>query len=39
MGQGKPAGGQDGRLMSQNNHLIEACMPVSFTEHRGEEVK
>ena len=38
----KPADREDGRLMSQNNHLTEVWMPVSFTEHRGgssEKVK
>ena len=39
---GKPADGEDGRLKSQNNHLIGVWMPVSFIAQRGgggEEVK
>ena len=41
---GKPADGEDDRLMSQKkkNHLIGIWMPVSFIEQRGggdEEVK
>ena len=31
---GKPADWKDGRLMSQNNHLIGVWMPVSFIEQR-----
>ena len=30
---GKLADQEDGRLMSQNNHLIRVWMPVSFIEH------
>ena len=29
---GKPADWEYGRLMSQNNHLIEVCLPDSFTK-------
>ena len=39
---GKPAGREDGRLKSQNNHLIGVWMPVSFIAQRGggdEEVE
>ena len=32
---GKPADQEDGRLMSQNNHLIGVWMPVSLLEQRG----
>ena len=31
----KPVDWEDGRLMSQNNHLIGVWMPVSFIEHGG----
>ena len=31
---GKSADWKDGRLMSQNNHLIRVWMPVSFIERR-----
>ena len=30
---------KDGRLMFQNNHLVEVWMPVSFIEQRGEGVE
>ena len=39
---GKLPDQEDGRLVSQNNHLIWSWMPVSFEEYRagkGEEVK
>ena len=39
---GKLADQEDGRLKSQNNHLIGVWMPVSFIAQRGggdEEVK
>ena len=36
---GKLADGEDGRLMSQNNHLIGVWMPVSFIEQRWGEVR
>ena len=36
---GKLADWEDGRLMSQNSHLIGIWMPGSFIEQRGEEVK
>ena len=39
---GKPADPEDGRLKSQNNHLIGVWMPVSFIAQRqggDEEVK
>ena len=36
---GKLADGEDGRLTSQNNHLIGVWMPVSFTEKRWGEVR
>ena len=32
----KPADGEDGRLMSQNNHLIRVWMPVYFIESERE---
>ena len=37
----KPADGEDGKRMSQNNHLVVVWMPGSFTEHRdgGSKVK
>ena len=38
----KPSDQEDGRLTSQNSHLIGVWMPVSFKEHRageGEELK
>ena len=37
----KPADGKDGRLVSQNSHLIKAWLPDSFIEKGkgGEEVK
>ena len=38
----KPADREDGRLKSQNNHLIRVWMPISFiaqTGGRDEEVK
>ena len=34
----KAADQEDGRLMSQNNHIIRVWMPDSFTEERGREV-
>ena len=30
---------EDGRLMSQNNHLVKAWTPGSFMDQRWEEVK
>ncbi|MGU0188758.1 hypothetical protein, partial [Klebsiella pneumoniae] len=30
---------EDGRLTSQNNHLVEAQMPGSFMDQRWREVK
>ena len=39
---GKPADGEDDRLVSPKNHLIGVWMPVSFIEQRrggDEEVK
>ena len=35
----KPADREDGRLTSQNNHLVEAWMPGSFMDQRWREVK
>ena len=35
---GKPDDREDGRLMSQNNHLVGVWMPGSFIEQRGGEV-
>ena len=38
----KPEDREDGRLVSLNNRLLRAWMPVSFIEQRGgegEEVK
>ena len=36
---GKLADGEDGRLISQNNHLVGAQMPGSFMDQRWEEVR
>ena len=35
----KLADREDGRLMSQNNHLVSFCMPGSFIEQRRGGVK
>ena len=32
---GKPADREDGRIVSQKDHLIRVWMPVSFIEQRG----
>ena len=34
---GKPADQEDGRLMSQSNHLVRVWMPSSFTESEGDK--
>ena len=36
---GKLAYQEDGRLMSQSNHLIWVWIPVSFINQRWEEVR
>ena len=36
---GKPADREDGRLVSQNNHLVEVWMPAYFMDQRWGEVK
>lgn len=33
----KLADGEDGRLMSQSNHLVGVWVPVSFIESGGNE--
>jgi len=36
---GKPDDREDGRLMSQNNHLVGVWMPGSFMDQRWGEVR
>jgi len=36
---GKPTDGEDGRLKSQNNHLVEVWMPDSFIEPEKEKMR
>ena len=35
----KPADEEDGRLMSQNNHLVRVLVPGSFIGQRGRGVE
>ena len=36
---GKPADRKDGKLLSQNNHLVGVWMPGSFMDQRWGEVR